>query len=107
MASVIAAAVSALMEINEVEAKRLSDGRLQTVFITSGVSPEAVKLKTLLWSLAAPPVQRPEDVRVEELQAGPLHAVKRYRITVTLRPLHEALRRGGGLGFRETLLGGG
>jgi len=107
MASVIAAIISetleALMEIDETYHEVLPDGRLKVVFVTTGVIPDTAKIKTAIWALLAPPMQKVDDVQVEVLQKGPL--LSRYRITVILSPLIKGVKRDRSLGFREALGG--
>jgi hypothetical protein len=81
----IAQAIGALLEIDELKQERLKDGRLRVVFVTSGVHPDLVGIKTVLWALSAVPPQLVDEVEVEELQKGVI--VKRYQVVVTLRPL--------------------
>jgi len=91
VAFVLSSLVSTLLEIDEVSHKALPDGRLETTFVTTAVVEDLARLKTTLWALLAPPVQRVEDVKVEVLQAGPV--TKRLRITVVTRPLIGAGRK--------------
>jgi hypothetical protein len=81
----IAQAIAALFEVDELKQEKLPDGKVRVIFVTSGVHPDLAKIKTALWAFSAVPVQRIEDYKVEELQSGPI--IKRYQITVTLAPL--------------------
>jgi hypothetical protein len=45
------------------------------------------------------PVQKIDEYQVEELQRGPV--IKRYRLTVVLKPLAEGIRKDRSLGLRE------
>jgi hypothetical protein len=74
-----------MLEIDELSTERLPDGRIRVVFVTSGVHPTLAQIKTAVWSIVGLPVQVPDEVGVEELQSGSL--VKRYRVTVVLRPV--------------------
>lgn len=85
MAFLISTALSTLLEIDEVQHEPFPDGRLKTVFITTGVVEDLAALKTRIWALFSPPVQRVESIDIQILQAGPI--AKRYRITVVTRPL--------------------
>ena len=95
--------IAALQEVDEVQQERLPDGRVRAVFVTSGIHPDLAKVKTWLWALFAVPVQKVDECTVEELQSGPL--IKRYKITVILKPITEGIRRDKSLGLREALLG--
>ncbi len=94
MASIVAAiinfALETLLEIDEVYHETLPDGRLKCVFVTTGVHPDAAKIKTAIWALFGLPVQKPDEIHVETLQAGPV--LKRYRITVILKSPLPSLR---------------
>lgn len=85
MSFIISAFISTLLEIDEVYSERLPDGRLKVVFVTTGLADTTAKIKTAIWALLAPPVQRVDDVQVEELQSGLIS--KRYKVTVYLKPL--------------------
>jgi hypothetical protein len=81
----IVQAMAALFEIDELKQERLPDGKLRVVFATSGLHPDLAKIKTALWALSAVPPQVVDEAEVEELQSGVI--VKRYQVTVTLKPL--------------------
>lgn len=106
MATVISAitsfAAEALLEIDEMESIRLPDGRVKVVFVTSGVMPSTAKIKTLLWAVFGLPVQRIDEVTIEELQKGSI--VKRYKVTVVLKPALRAISEGEGLGIIDVLI---
>jgi hypothetical protein len=97
----VAEALEALQEIDEVYQERLPDGRIKVVFVTSGVHPTLAKIKTWLWSIFGVPIQKIDEYHVEELQRGPV--IKRYRLTVVLKPLVEGIRKDRSLGLREAL----
>jgi hypothetical protein len=78
-------AYGSLLEVDEVHQERLPDGSLKVVFVTTGVHPTLAQIKTVLWSIFGLPVQLPSEYYVEELQSGTL--LKRYKVTVILRPL--------------------
>jgi hypothetical protein len=103
VASVISSAIEALFEIDETHHEVLPDGRLKVVFVTTGLVPDLAKIKTLIWALSAPPVQKVDDVKVEVLQKGAV--LQRYRITVILSPLLKGAMRDMSLGLREALAG--
>lgn len=79
MASVIAGIVGAFLEFDEVKAETIGDD-VQYTILTTGVMPEACKLKTLIWSYLAPPVKKLDIVSIEEVEAGLV--TKRYKIVV-------------------------
>jgi hypothetical protein len=85
-------AMAALFEVDELKQEKLPDGKLRVVFVTSGVHPDLVGIKTVLWALSAVPPQLVDEVKVEELQRGVI--VKRYQVTATLRPLVAGRERG-------------
>jgi hypothetical protein len=89
MATLIAGFINvlskAVLEIDELSTEKLPDGRIRVVFVTSGVHPTLAQIKTIVWSIVGLPVQVPDEVSVEELQSGSV--VKRYRVTVVLRPV--------------------
>jgi hypothetical protein len=82
---IIAQAIAALFEVDELKQEKLPDGRLRAVFVTSGIHPDLAKIKTAVWALSAVPPQLVDSVEVEELQSGVI--VKRYQVVVTLRSL--------------------
>jgi len=79
MASIIAGAISALLEFDEIQSERIGD-EIHYTILTTGVLPAVCELKTLIWSYLAPPVKRLEIVDIEEVEAGPI--TKRYKIHV-------------------------
>lgn len=93
--------ISALFEIDEVKSEKLPDGRVKVSFVTTGLADPTTKVKTALWALLAPPLQKVDGVNVVELQRGPL--AKRYLVEVVLKPLREGLVKDRSLGFREAL----
>jgi hypothetical protein len=82
---VLSSLLETLLEVDEIKSEPLPDGRLQTTFLTTCISEDFAKLKTMIWALVAPPAQKVDSVNLEVLQAGPL--TKRVRITVVTRPL--------------------
>jgi len=103
MSFLVTTAVSTLLEIDETYHERLPDGRLKVVFVTTGIIPTATKIKTWIWGIFGLPVQKVDEMTVEELQSGPL--LKRYRITVILSPFVKGFRRDASIGLREALEG--
>ena len=101
--AVFSYAIGSLLQIDEMQAEPQPDGTLRVVFVTTGVHPSLAKIKTAIWAIFGLPVQTPEDVTIEELQSGPV--LKRYRITVILRPVHEKLKKGEGLGLIDVVTG--
>jgi len=101
LAAVLGYVWDSVWEIDEMESQKNPDGTITVTFITTGLHPDTAKIKTLVWSIFGLPVQKPDQIQIEELQSGPV--LKRYRITVTLKPAHESLRRGEGLGIMDVL----
>ncbi|MEM1865984.1 MAG: hypothetical protein QXD57_07135 [Ignisphaera sp.] len=87
MAAIISNVLSAIFEIDEVSTEKLPDERIKVTLLTTGVHEETCKIKTAMWALLSPPMQRVDEVKVTELQKGPLY--KRYKVEVILRPLIE------------------
>lgn len=79
MASIIAGAMSALLEFDEISTEIVGD-KIRYTILTTGVLPRVCELKVLLWSYLAPPVKRLKIVSIEEVESGPV--AKRYRIVV-------------------------
>jgi len=75
----------AILSIDEVSHEVLPDGRLKVTFVTSGIMPTTAKIKTTIWAIFGVPIQRVDEVNVEELQSGLL--LKKYRITAILTPI--------------------
>ena len=96
-------AAESLLQVDEVSVEKNPDGSVTVVLLTTGLHPSLARVKVLLWSLLGLPVQSPDEVVIEELQSGPV--LKRYRVTVRLRPAWERLRRGEGLGVLPVLTG--
>ncbi|MEM1866051.1 MAG: hypothetical protein QXD57_07475 [Ignisphaera sp.] len=85
MAAIISSILSTIFEMDEVSTEKLPDGRVKVTILTTGVHEETCKIKTAMWALLSPPMQRVDEVKVTELQKGPLY--KRYKIEVVLSPL--------------------
>ena len=79
MASIIAGAMSALLEFDEISSEVVGD-KIRYTILTTGVLPKVCELKVLMWSYLAPPVKRLNIVSIEEVESGPI--AKRYRIVV-------------------------
>lgn len=81
MASILSAAVSALLEFDEVSVQLLDEDTVEYKILTTGILPKLCDLKMLIWSYLAPPVKRLEIVEVREVERGPAGVAKRYLIT--------------------------
>ena len=80
MASLASAAVSALLEFDEVDVQMIGADRVQYKILTTGVMPSIIELKTLIWSYLSPPVKRLEVTDVKVVERGVI--ADRYLITV-------------------------
>lgn len=98
---VISASLEALFEIDEVTSEPLPDGRVRVVFVTTGLHPELAKIKTVVWAMLSPPAQKVDEVKVFEVQRGPV--AKRYRVEVVMKPLLKGIREDRSLGLRDVL----
>ncbi|MEM1672356.1 MAG: hypothetical protein QXT86_09940 [Archaeoglobaceae archaeon] len=85
MASIVSTILSAVFEIDEMSTEKLPDGRVKVTFLTTGLHEETCRIKTTMWALLSPPMQRVDDVKITELQRGPVY--KRYKVEVVLSPL--------------------
>ncbi|GAH80443.1 unnamed protein product, partial [marine sediment metagenome] len=56
MASLVSAAVGALLEFDEVDVRMLDANTVEYKILTTGMMPEVVELKTMIWSYLSPPV---------------------------------------------------
>ena len=56
MASILSAATKALIEFDEVGVQMLDENTVEYKILTTGMIPEAIELKTLIWSYLSPPV---------------------------------------------------
>lgn len=102
---VISASIEALFEIDEVSSEPLPDGRVRVVFVTTGLHPDLAKVKTAIWAMLSPPAQKVDEVKVYEVQRGPI--AKRYRVEVVMKPLLKGIREDRSLGIRELIAGRG
>jgi len=80
LASIVSAAVSALIEFDEVDVRMLDANTVEYKILTTGIMPEVVELKTLIWSYLSPPVKKLEVTNVEVVERG--WATNRYLVTV-------------------------
>lgn len=80
MASLITAAVGALLEFDEVDVCMLDENTVQYKILTTGMMPSAIEMKTLIWSYLSPPVKRLEITDVKVVERGVI--ADRYLITV-------------------------
>jgi hypothetical protein len=105
VSGILAMGLESIMEIDETYHERLPDGRLRCVFVTTGFHPKLSEIKTKIWSLIGLPIQKVDEIYVEELQSGSL--LKRYRITVILKPLKGGAPTPPTPGFVKRLFRGG
>jgi len=101
--SLLSFVVETILEIDEMYHEKLPDGKLKVVFVTTGVHPDVAKIKTWAWAVFGLPVQKVDEVTVEEEQRGSL--LKRYKITVVLSPFVQGALRDYSIGLREALEG--
>jgi len=80
LASIISAAVKALIEFDEVGVQMLDENTVEYKILTTGMMPEAIELKTLIWSYLSPPVKRLEITDVKIVERG--FITDRYLVTV-------------------------
>lgn len=80
MASLISAAAKALLEFDEVDVRMLDDNTVEYKILTTGMMPEAIELKTLIWSYLSPPVKSLEITDIKVVERGMI--TNRYLITV-------------------------
>lgn len=80
MASLISAAAKALLEFDEVDVRMLDDNTVEYKILTTGMIPEAIELKTLIWSYLSPPVKSLEITDIKVVERGMI--TNRYLITV-------------------------
>ncbi|GAH30375.1 unnamed protein product [marine sediment metagenome] len=80
MASLVSAAVGALLEFDEVEVRMLDENTVEYKILTTGMVPEAIELKTLIWSYLSPPVKSLEITDVKIVERG--FVTNRYLVTV-------------------------
>ncbi len=80
MASLISAAVGALLEFDEVDVRMLDENTVEYKILTTGMVPEAIELKTLIWSYLSPPVKSLEITDVKIVERG--FVTNRYLVTV-------------------------
>jgi len=80
LASLVSAAVGALLEFDEVEVRMLDENTVEYKILTTGMVPEAIELKTLIWSYLSPPVKSLEITDVKIVERG--FVTNRYLVTV-------------------------
>ena len=87
MASLVSAAVGALLEFDEVDVQMLDENTVQYKILTTGMVPSAIELKTLIWSYLSPPVKRLEITDIKVVERGII--TDRYLVTVRgeIRPM--------------------
>jgi len=80
LASLVSAAVSALIEFDEVNVRMIDENTVEYKILTTGILPEAIELKTLIWSYLSPPVKSLEVTDIEVVERG--FITNRYLVTV-------------------------
>jgi len=80
LASLISAAVGALIEFDEVDVRMLDANTVEYKILTTGIVPDAIELKTLIWSYLSPPVKSLEITNIEVVERG--FITNRYLVTV-------------------------
>ncbi|MFB0543213.1 MAG: hypothetical protein ACETVR_00380 [Candidatus Bathyarchaeia archaeon] len=80
MASLASAAISALLEFDEVDVQMIGADRVQYKILTTGLMPSIIELKTLIWSYLSPPVKRLEVTDIKVVERGVI--ADRYLVTV-------------------------
>lgn len=80
MASLVSAAVGALLEFDEVDVRMLDGNTVEYKILTTGIMPDVIELKTLIWSYLSPPVKELEVTNIEVVERGLI--ANRYLITV-------------------------
>lgn len=80
MASLASAAVSALIEFDEVDVRMIDENTVEYKILTTGMIPEAIELKTLIWSYLSPPVKSLEVTDIKLVERG--FIANRYLVTV-------------------------
>lgn len=80
MASLISAAMGALLEFDEVAVRMIGEDTVEYDILTTGVLPSVIRLKTLIWSYFSPPVKRLDIVSIKEVEPGIV--ANRYIVTV-------------------------
>ena len=91
MASIISSLATSFLEIDEVGVTK--KGNIVTyTFLTTGILPSIVEIKTKLWALMAPPVKRLEVVSITPVEEG--YLAKRYKIVVKGTTVRSAIKSG-------------
>lgn len=80
MASLVSAAVGALLEFDEVDVHMLDENTVEYKILTTGIMPDIIELKTLVWSYLSPPVKSLEVTNIAVVERG--FIANRYLITV-------------------------
>jgi len=80
LASLISAAVGALIEFDEVDVRMLDENTVEYKILTTGMVPEAIEIKTLIWSYLSPPVKSLEVTDIKVVERG--FITNRYLVTV-------------------------
>ncbi len=80
MASLASAAISALLEFDEVDVRMIGDDVVEYKILTTGIMPEIIELKTIIWSYLSPPVKSLEVTDIKVVERG--FIANRYLVTV-------------------------
>jgi len=80
LASLISAAVGALLEFDEVDVRMLDENTVEYKILTTGIMPDIIELKTLIWSYLSPPVKSLEVTDIKVVERG--FITNRYLVTV-------------------------
>ena len=80
MASLISAGIQALIEFDEVDVRMIDDNTVEYQILTTGMVPEVVELKTMIWSYLSPPVKALEITDIKVVERG--FVANRYLVTV-------------------------
>jgi len=80
LASIASAAVKALIEFDEVDVRMIGDDVVEYKILTTGIMPDIIELKTLIWSYLSPPVKKLEIMNIEVVERG--FIANRYLVTV-------------------------
>lgn len=80
MASLISAAVGSILEFDEVDVRMLDDNTVEYKILTTGMKPDVVQMKTLIWSYLSPPVKELDVIDIQVVERGWI--ANRYLVTV-------------------------
>jgi len=80
LASLISAGIQAIIEFDEVDVRMIDDNTVEYKILTTGMVPEVVELKTMIWSYLSPPVKKLEITDIKTVERGLI--ANRYLVTV-------------------------